>query len=68
MEQLKLPFMESNERMAERVFKEMLRVTPLNPRGYTTKNMVRWLNENPSLELYVSGGGTIVYRSRRKRL
>ena len=66
MEQLKLPFMESNETRAKRVFKEMLRVTPRNPCGYTTKHMVEWLYRNPSLELYVNGGGLIVYRSRRE--
>ena len=66
MEQLKLPFMESNETRAKRVFKEMLRVTPRNPHGYTIKHMVEWLYRNPSLELYVNGGGLIVYRSRRE--
>ena len=66
MEQLKLPFMESNETRAKRVFKEMLRVTPRNPVGYTTKRMVVWLDRNPSLELYVNGGGLILYRSRRE--
>ena len=66
MEQLKLPFGESNEKRAKRLFEEMLRVTPRNPVGYTTKHMVVWLDRNPSLELYVNGGGLIVYRSRRE--
>ena len=66
MEQLRLPFEESNAAMAERMFKEMLVITPDNPRSYSIKHMVDWLSENPKKELYIDKHSTyaIHYRER----
>lgn len=69
MKQLKLPFEESNVKQAERVFKEMLNLSPDNPQEYSVEHMINWLNEYPKKELYVSSiTNTILARYQRKYL
>ena len=67
MEQLSLPFTETNENMVKRVFQEMLGINPHNNRYYDENHMLGWLNQNPRNELYTDSQGDICSRRRETR-